>query len=78
MPWAKSFSAQIILVVLLMARRMGLNYNTLVQYPKNDLGSITCLSTLFGVLHNPTKTKRAINTLIGVFCKTTWVKSFFA
>jgi uncharacterized membrane protein len=27
-------------------------------------------------LHNPTKTQREINTLIGVFCKTPWAKSF--
>jgi hypothetical protein len=39
-----------------MARHMGLNGNTLVRYPKNALGSITYISTLLGVLHNPTKT----------------------
>jgi hypothetical protein len=77
MLWAKSFSAQAIGGVMFMARRMELNGNTLVWYCKNALGSITYLSTLCGVLHNPTKTWMEINTPIGVFCKTPWVKSFY-
>jgi hypothetical protein len=60
-----------------MARRMELNYNTPVRYPINALGSITYLSTLCGVLYNPTKTYKKINTLIWVFYKTPWVRSFF-
>jgi hypothetical protein len=61
-----------------MARRMELNGNTFVWYPINALGSITYFSTLCGVLHNLTKTYKEINTLIGVFYKTPWAKSFSA
>jgi hypothetical protein len=61
-----------------MAKRMELNYNTLVRYPINALGSIAYFSTLNGVLHNLAKTWREINTLIWVFYKTPRVKSFFA
>jgi hypothetical protein len=39
-----------------MARRMELNYNTVIQYRRNVFESITHFFTLFGVLHNPTKT----------------------
>jgi hypothetical protein len=57
---------------------MELNGNTFVRYPGNALGSITYLFTLCGVLHNPIKTYKEINTLIGVFYKTPWGKSFSA
>jgi hypothetical protein len=60
-----------------MGKQMKFNFNTLVQYPINALGSITYLSTLFGVLHNPIKTYKEIKTLIKVFYKTPWAKSFF-
>jgi hypothetical protein len=48
-------------------------FNTLaipfVGYPKNILGSITYLLKLKKVLHNPTKTYKESNTLLGVFSK---------
>jgi hypothetical protein len=47
-----------------MAKWMELNRNTLVQYHKNALVSITYLFTLFGVLHSPTKTYPKANLLI--------------
>jgi hypothetical protein len=47
-----------------MAKRMELNCNTFVRYNRNAFGSITYLSTLFGVLHNPTKTYTKDNLLM--------------
>jgi hypothetical protein len=37
-------------------------------YPKNTLGSITCLLTRGGVLHSLTKTYKETNTPIRVLC----------
>jgi hypothetical protein len=48
-------------------------FNTLVVpfvgYPKNILGFITYILKLGRVLHNPTKTYKESNTLLGVFNK---------
>jgi len=47
-----------------MARSMKLNCNTFFWYHGNAFGSITYLSTLFGALHNPTKTYAKDNLLM--------------
>jgi hypothetical protein len=51
---------------LLMARRMESNFNTLIWYAKNALGSITYFYIMWG-----------INTLIRVFCKHHGLNHFF-
>jgi hypothetical protein len=69
-PWAKSFYALVIGRVLLMAKNIDLNCNTLYQswskgwneaalplsrYLENALGLITYILNISKVLYNPTK-----------------------
>jgi len=49
---------------MLMEKNMELNCNTFIQYNKNVFGSVTYLFTLFGVLHNLTKTYPKDNLLM--------------
>jgi len=52
-----------------MAKTTQYTYNTLPGCPKNTLGSITYILKLGKVFHNPTKTYKQSNTLLGVFNK---------